>query len=149
MARLGVIILPTSNYASRRIRCGINEQTIEKGERTIYVATARRGRDCKPEALLRTIVRAIRRGEKEKGWESIDVAAILGLEVRLIKVADKSLVMLGENEIYPENKGSKSGCNWLNPASEVAGAVAAALGTTVKVLHSKTFPATVSEDTHE
>ena len=94
-------------------------------------------------------MRVIRRGEEEKGWEPIDVAAAMGLEVRLIKVGDKSLVMLGENEIYLENKGSASGCNWLSPASEVAGAIAAVLHTTVNVLHSKTFPLPRPEDTHE
>lgn len=146
MARFGVTILPSSNDASRRVRCGINEQTIEKDERTIYVATSSRGRECKPEALLQTVVRVIRRGEQEKGWEPIDMAAAMGLEVRLIKVADKSLVMLGENEIYLEDKGGVEGRNWLSPASEVAGAIAAALGTTVRVVVSKTFSAFVPKD---
>jgi len=99
--------------------------------------------------VLGAVVDAIRRGESEKGWEPIDTAKALGLEVRLIKVGDKSFVMLDENEIYLEDKGGVEGRNWLSPASEVAGAIAAALGATVNVINTKAFPVSTPKDAHE
>jgi len=140
MADRGITLVASHNYCTRRIRCGISDRLIEKEERTIYVAT-RRGRDCKPEMLLGAVACTIRRAEGQYGWKPIDIAKIMGLEVRLIKVGNRGLVTLGGKEIYLEDKGGVSGCNWISPASEVAGAIAAALGTTVEVVNAKTFPA--------
>jgi len=137
MANRGVAIIPSHNYATRRVRCGVSGQLIEKGAPTIHIA-CRRGRDCKPESVLRTVMRVIRRGEQELGWEPV-IAPTLGLEVRLITLPEDSIVILGKRIVYIEDLSEKHGYNILATASELARDLAREIGTEVMELDLSNF----------
>ena len=130
MADRGVAIIPSHNYATRRVRCGVSGQLIEKGAPTIHIA-CRRGRDCKPESVLRTVMRVILRGEQERGWEPV-IASTLGQEVRLIGLPNDNIVLVGNTVVYTEVGADRVFSNEGWPVSRIANSLAKALHTEVQ-----------------
>lgn len=124
----GISIYPSRNYGDRATRCGVSDQRIEPGEQTIYVRTGSRGRDAKPRPLFEMMVDALRRG----GWEEI-IAPALGLEVRLVRLPNDEIVILGVDIVYTADYDEQGGYNRYCSARFVAEQIAEALGTHVEV----------------
>jgi len=124
-----ITIYPSRNYGDRAARCGVSDERIEPGERTIYVRTGSRGRDAKARPLFEMVVDALRRG----GWGEI-IAPALGLEVYLVRLPSDELVVVAGTLVYTADYTEAGGHNRYCSARSIAEHIAQAIRTPLRVL---------------
>ena len=110
---------------SRAVRCGISGERIEPSDPTaISLWLGRAHRWVKAPALLREAARLMR--EVGRGSQ---IAPTLGWQVRLIKLPEHVIVLVGKRIVYAEDYSEGGSYNRYFSAREVAEEIAEALGT--------------------